>query len=255
MKKLLALFLACLMVLSLVACGTEPAEKPVETEPDAPVETKAPEVSNDEPIVIHYWSMWSENETQAAVIKDAIARFETANPEYKVEVNWAGREVQDIMRTSVEAGTIIDVIESSGIPDRMGEGFCMNITEYVEATSLDEIITPGLVSYVKRLASDGESWYYVPSQPFVGAVFYNKAIFAEAGIEKLPATWSEFMDCCQKIVDAGYAPMTIDDAYMPLLYTAYLGEMLGVDGITELMTTTGTDLWNDPAVLQRHTRK
>ena len=148
MKKLLALFLACLMVLSLGACGTEPAEKPVETEPDAPVETKAPEVSNDEPIVIHYWSMWSENETQAAVIKDAIARFETANPEYKVEVNWAGREVQDIMRTSVEAGTIIDVIESSGIPDRMGEGFCMNITEYVEATSLDEIITPGLVSYV-----------------------------------------------------------------------------------------------------------
>ena len=148
----------------------------------------------------------------------AIARFETANPEYKVEVNWAGREVQDIMRTSVEAGTIIDVIESSGIPDRMGEGFCMNITEYVEATSLDEIITPGLVSYVKRLASDGESWYYVPSQPFVGTVFYNKAIFAEAGIEKLPATWSEFMDCCQKIVDAGYAPMTIDDAYMPLLY-------------------------------------
>ena len=250
MKKLLALFLACLMVLSLVACGTEPAEKPVETEPDAPVETKAPEVSNDEPIVIHYWSMWSENETQAAVIKDAIARFETANPEYKVEVNWAGREVQDIMRTSVEAGTIIDVIESSGIPDRMGEGFCMNITQYVEATSLDEIITPGLVSFVKRLASDGESWYYVPSQPFVGAVFYNKAIFAEAGIEKLPATWSEFMDCCQKIVDAGYAPMTIDDAYMPLLYTAYLGEMLGVDGITELMTTTGTDLWNDPAVLQ-----
>lgn len=254
MKKLLALFLACLMVLSLVACGTEPAEKPADDgAANAPVETKAPDAPatpDAEPIVIHYWSMWSENETQAGVIKDAIARFETANPGYKVEVNWAGREVQDIMRTSVEAGTVIDVIESSGIPDRMGEEFCMNITEYVEATTLDEIITEGMAAYVKRLASDGESWYYIPSQPFVGAVFYNKAIFAEAGIDKLPATWDEFMDCCQKIVDAGYAPMTIDDAYLPLLYTAYLGEMLGVDGITELMSTTGTDLWNDPAVLQ-----
>lgn len=217
MKKLLALILACLMVLSLVACGAEPAEKPADDgAANAPAETKAPDAPatpDAEPIVIHYWSMWSENETQAEVLKDAIARFETANPEYKVEVNWAGREVQDIMRTSVEAGTVIDVIESSGIPDRMGEGFCMNITEYVEATSLDEIITPGLISYVKRMASDGESWYYVPSQPFVGTVFYNKAIFAEAGIAKLPATWDEFMDCCQKIVDAGYAPMTIDDAY------------------------------------------
>lgn len=254
MKKLLALILACLMVLSLVACGAEPAEKPADDgAANAPAETKAPDAPatpDAEPIVIHYWSMWSENETQAEVLKDAIARFETANPEYKVEVNWAGREVQDIMRTSVEAGTVIDVIESSGIPDRMGEGFCMNITEYVEATSLDEIITPGLISYVKRMASDGDSWYYVPSQPFVGTVFYNKAIFAEAGIEKLPTTWAEFMDCCQKILDAGYAPMTIDDAYMSLLYTAYLGEMLGVDGITELMTTTGSELWKDPAILQ-----
>ena len=175
MKKLLALFLACLMVLSLVACGTEPAEKPADDgAANAPVETKAPDAPatpDAEPIVIHYWSMWSENETQAEVIKDAIARFETANPGYKVEVNWAGREVQDIMRTSVEAGTVIDVIESSGIPDRMGEEFCMNITEYVEATTLDEIITEGMAAYVKRLASDGESWYYIPSQPFVGAVF------------------------------------------------------------------------------------
>lgn len=230
MKKLFALFLACLMVLSL-----------------APVQSAAQDAQQT---TLHYWSMWSENETQAEVLKDAIARFEEANPEYKVEVNWAGRSVQDIMRTTVEAGTVIDVIESSGIPDRLGEEFCQNITQYVQSTGLEDTITDGLVAFVKRLASDGESWYYVPSQPFVGTVFYNKAIFAEAGIEKLPQTWTEFMDCCQKIVDAGYAPMTIDDAYMPLLYTAYLGEMWGVDGITELMTQTGTELWNDPAVAQ-----
>ena len=61
MKKLLALFLACLMVLSLVACGTEPAEKPADDgAANAPVETKAPDAPatpDAEPIVIHYWSM------------------------------------------------------------------------------------------------------------------------------------------------------------------------------------------------------
>lgn len=252
MKKLLALFLACLMVLSLVACSSKPAEDAPTQAPEKPKETEAKTETTAaaQQTTLHYWSMWSENETQAEVLKDAIARFEEANPEYKVEVNWAGRTVQDIMRTTVEAGTVIDVIESSGIPDRLGEEFCQNITEHVVSTGLEDTITNGLVAFVKRLASDGESWYYVPSQPFVGTVFYNKAIFAEAGIEKLPQTWTEFMDCCQKIVDAGYAPMTIDDAYMPLLYTAYLGEMWGVDGITELMTQTGTALWNDPAVLQ-----
>lgn len=44
MKKLLALILACLMVLSLVACGAEPAEKPADDgAANAPVETKAPD--------------------------------------------------------------------------------------------------------------------------------------------------------------------------------------------------------------------
>lgn len=262
MKKLLALFLACLMVLSLVACSGTPAQNddapaaaPSETEPAATPDDEAPEApeapaADGEQTVLHYWAQWSENETQAEVLKDAIARFEAANPEYKVEVNWAGRTLYDIMRTSVEAGTVIDVLDAAGIPDRVGEEFCVNLTDYAASTGLDETISAGLIAYCKRLASDGESLYYLPQQPFVGTIFYNKAIFAEAGIDKLPETWSEFLDCCQKIVDAGYAPMTIDDAYMPLLYTAYLGEMWGVDGITELMTQTGSALWNDPAVLQ-----
>lgn len=251
-KKLLALFLACLMVLSLVACASQPAPTPTD-KPSTPVDNDPatePVANDGEQTVLHYWSMWSENEMQAEVMKDAIARFEVANPEYKVEVNWAGRTVQDIMRTTVEAGTVIDVLESSGIPDRVGEEFCMNVSQYMASTGLEDVISTGLAAYVKRLASDGESWYYIPAQPFVGAIFYNKAIFAEAGIDKLPETWAEFMDCCQKIVDAGYAPMAIDDAYMPLLYTAYLGEMWGVDGITDLMTKTDSELWNDPAVLQ-----
>ncbi|WP_373216527.1 ABC transporter substrate-binding protein [Ruminococcus sp. 5_1_39BFAA] len=199
---------------------------------------------------IVYWAQWSENETQAEVLKDAIARFEEANPEYTVEVNWAGRTVRDIMRTSIEAGTVIDVIESSDIPAQLGEEFCQNITEYVKGTKLESDITEGMIAFSRLFTSDKESWYFIPAQPFVGTVFYNKAIFAEAGIEALPENWTEFMDCCQKIVDAGYAPMTIDDAYLSLLYTEYLGEMLGTDGVTELMNETSTDLWSDPAVAQ-----
>lgn len=199
---------------------------------------------------IVYWAQWSENETQAEVLKDAIARFEEANPEYTVEVNWAGRDVRDIMRTSVEAGTVIDVVESAAVPQQLGETYCQNITEYVTGTEMESAITEGMAFYAKSLTSDGESWYFIPAQPFIGTIFYNKAIFAEAGIEKLPETWTEFMDCCQKIVDAGYAPITSDDAYLDLLYCAYLGEMLGVDAVTELMNETSTELWSDPAVTQ-----
>lgn len=201
---------------------------------------------------IVYWAQWSENETQAEVLKDAIARFEEANPEYTVEVNWAGRDVRDIMRTSIEAGTVIDVIESGydRIIAQLGEEYCQNITEYVTGTEMESAITEGMASFSKSFVSDGESWYYIPAQPFIGTIFYNKAIFAEAGIDTLPETWDEFMDCCQKIVDAGYAPLTSDDAYLSCLYSAYLGEMLGTDAVNELLNETSTELWGDPAVLQ-----
>ena len=197
---------------------------------------------------IVYWAQWSENETQAEVMKDAIARFEEANPEYTVEVNWAGREVRDILSTSIEAGMRIDVIESS--IGYFEQDLCTDITEYMEGSEFAEKLIPSAVSIARQLQDDADRWYFIPTQPFVGTIFYNKAIFAEAGIEKLPETWDEFMDCCQKIVDAGYSPITSDDAYLPCLYAVYLGEKLGAEKISEMMSTPDASLWDTPEVLE-----
>ena len=197
---------------------------------------------------IVYWAQWSENETQAEVMKDAIARFEEANPEYTVEVNWAGREVRDILSTSIEAGMRIDVIESS--IGYFEQDLCTDITEYMEGSEFAEKLIPSAVSIARQFQDDADRWYFIPTQPFVGTIFYNKAIFAEAGIEKLPETWDEFMDCCQKIVDAGYSPITSDDAYLPCLYAVYLGEKLGAEKISEMMSTPDASLWDTPEVLE-----
>ena len=70
----------------------------------------------------------------------------------------------------------------------------------------------------------------------MGTLFYNKAIFAEAGIDKMPATWDEFLDCCQKIKDAGYDPITVDDAYQQSMYGHYLAMIKDVDWVGELLT-------------------
>ena len=66
----------------------------------------------------------------------------------------------------------------------------------------------------------------------------------------MPATWAEFLDCCQKIKDAGYDPITVDDAYQQSMYGHYLAMMKGTDWVTQLLTEKNSELWNDPAVLQ-----
>lgn len=251
MKKLLAMLLTGVMMLGLVACGAKeeaPAEAPAAKE-EAPAE-EAEESAED--AVIHYWAQWSENEAQAEVLKAAIARFEEKNPGVTVEVNWAGRDVREILRTSIDAGTQIDIVESGydQIVGLLGEEYLMDITQYMEGTEFEASISDGMASFAKSFSSDGESWYYIPAQPFVGTIYYNKAIFEEAGVEAQPTNWAEFMEVCQKIKDAGYDPLTIDDAYMQTLYGTYLATAKGVDWTTTLMTTKDSTLWDDPMVLQ-----
>ena len=269
MKKLCALLLTAAMVLSMTACGGKPQEssqnqkdqgqaEAVQTEGSStgqetePAQEAQGESGQKEDIVLSYWAQWSENETQAQVLKAAIARFEENNPGCKVEVNWAGRDVRDILRSSIDSGNKIDIVEGdfSKITGNLGEDYLMDLTPYMEGTEFESSITEGMASFAKSYTSDGKSWYYIPSQPFVGTLFYNKAIFAEAGIDKMPATWDEFLDCCQKIKDAGYDPITVDDAYQQSMYGHYLAMIKDVDWVGELLTDKTGKLWDDPAILQ-----
>lgn len=58
--------------------------------------------------------------------------------------------------------------------------------------------------------SEGEIYAYSPDA-WIGGVFYNTALFEEAGIEAAPTTWDEFIDACTKLQDIGVIPY-LDDA-------------------------------------------
>ena len=252
MKKLLALLLAALMVFGMAACAKTAETPAADTPAEETTADETPAESDGDKIVIHYWAQWTENEAQAEVYKAAIARFEQAHPDCTVEVNWAGRDVREILRASIDSGNAIDIVDSGfdQIVNLLGEDYLMDLTSYMEGSDFEKAISAGMAAFAKSFASDGTSWYYIPSQPFVGTIYYNKAIFAEAGIDAMPTTWSEFMDVCQKIKDAGYDPITVDDAYYPCLYGTYLAMMKGPDWVTELLSDTTGANWSDPAVAQ-----
>jgi len=55
-------------------------------------------------------------------------------------------------------------------------------------------------------AEDGNV-FAVPFAAVSQVIYYNKTIFAEAGITELPTTWDEFIGVCQTLKDAGYTPL------------------------------------------------
>ena len=49
----------------------------------------------------------------------------------------------------------------------------------------------------------------MPTTVQPGGIWYSKDLFAQAGITEAPTTWEELIDACQKLKDAGIAPIAV----------------------------------------------
>jgi len=63
---------------------------------------------------------------------------------------------------------------------------------------------------VQSYTFDGKA-YAIPLGSSFLTTWYNKDVFEEAGIEKLPENWTEFVDICEKLKEAGFTPITMGD--------------------------------------------
>ena len=91
MKKILALLLALVMVLSLAACGAQ-----------EPAGDETPNVE-DTGIELTYWSMWNSTEGQAAIIQEAADAYYAATG-IKINIEWKGRDVKKLIQPALDAG-------------------------------------------------------------------------------------------------------------------------------------------------------
>ena len=257
MKKMLALLTAISVMGTLVGCGASGQKTPApttETTTAAPTVTIAGE--SDRKGEIHYVSMWNETEPQAEVIKAAVEEFTTMYPEVKINIDWMGRDTLKTIKASLDAGQVD--IWDQGINNVIAQyndyGYEMSElyaapSDLLGGKSYNDVANPVLIKAVEQFAADGKS-HGVPYQPNVVAVFYNKDLFAKAGITGEPQTWTELMDACQKLKDAGITAFSFDDGYIILPFAMYLGRLKGADFNKTLVGDATGAAWDDPAVKQ-----
>ncbi len=136
-------------------------------------------------------------------IQDKInGMFIQENPGVTVEMEQVpGDQYDQVMKTRLLAGNGPDVMFYWGFAiNRYGrQGFYGDITNESYAKNI-------LPAYLSFATYNGKIWG-VPLNVNTYGVFYNKTLFAKAGITAMPKTYADFLAICEKLKKAGITPL------------------------------------------------
>lgn len=204
-----------------------------------------------------YWAMWSEDEPQAKVIKDAIAKY-TEDTGVKVDVQFKGRNGQrEGLQPALDAKQNIDLFDEdvNRVNGTWGK-YLMDLEDMAkdyEAEHGNETLFKIARNAYGQTHDGDDTLHTIPYQPSIFGFFYNKTLFEKAGIEAVPTTWEELDAACAKLKEAGITPITADDAYMTSFIGMHLARYIGQDGVKSLVTGEASNdvtvTWDDPKVL------
>ena len=180
MKKLISLFLALAMLLSL--CSFALADDVVELE-----------------LVFHKPEASAISGLQAVI--DA---FNAQNPGIRVVLNQIP-DTETVMQTRAQTNEMPDMFScatSTMYEIMFADGMIMDLTGQPFLSNVQE-------STLVLAAYEGRNWRLPYSLSYYG-LYVRTDIFEEQGLS-YPTTWDELMDVCAKLKDAGITPFALPD--------------------------------------------
>jgi raffinose/stachyose/melibiose transport system substrate-binding protein len=256
MKRLVPLLIVLALVLG--ACGGGGgAAAPAAGQPAAQAPAAGAPAAAGEPVELVFWSMWNEGENQALALQEIFARFEEAHPNIRINATWNGRQNQTMLRNALAAGTRVDLMDQDAdqvAGGMVAAGLGLDLGPLLESQALDEdvplkdVFVPGILN---MFDVDGQT-YLMPYIYNTGQFFYNKDIFAEAGVGEVN-TWDDLLAACDQIMEAGYNVFAVEgpEAGYNANYLTYLmARIKGPGWMTEAANDPTGEMWRDPAVLQ-----
>lgn len=113
-------------------------------------------------------------------------------------------------------------------------GKLVDFEKELEELGVLDMIEPAAISTIENLY--GGAFDFLPFQFNIEGIFYNKAMFAEQGIEE-PQTWDELVAAAEKFKAAGVTPFTASgEQGWPItrLISSYLFRSLGPDALQKV---------------------
>ena len=221
MKKIIALLLVLVMVMSFAACGGTDTPDPTtgNDTPDATTGNDTPDTTAG--VTVEVIAAQYGNET-ADWWKGFEADFEAANEGIDLVVDCVSwNDIYTVVNTRIANGQAPDLLNIDVFADYQADGLLMPAEEWVSAETYAKFFP----SFLDQSVVDGVVWA-VPDLASARALYYNADILAAAGVE-VPTTWAELKAACEaiKAYDAEVYPwgvdMTTDEGQACFAYYAW----------------------------------
>nr|WP_245834564.1 extracellular solute-binding protein [Streptomyces aidingensis] len=194
--------------------------------------------SGDDGEVTIEWMHIGTTEPNKTIYEEWARDFEAANPGVKIDITTLENEAfKSKMTTLIAAGDLPDIFSTwgGGVLTQQVDANLVRDLSVVGAPALDSFTTAAITPYKIH-----GNVYAIPIDAGMVGFWYNKALFAEAGIEEPPATWEEFLDVVQALKDAGITPIALagQEKWPGHFYWAYLAMRIGgLDMLTSAATS------------------
>ena len=200
-----------------------------------------------EPVEIDWWHI-ENNDPGLTLWQEAADAYMAEHPNVTINITVQENEAfKTALQTNMQAGDVPDIFQSWGggvLREQVDAGLVQDITP-LAAQCIDQL-EPGAVS---MMAVD-DGLYGFPWDLGVVGFWYNKTLFAEAGIDSPPTTWAELLDDVQALKDAGITPIAVagGDKWPAMFWYGELALRLGGAEVMQQAAIDGN--FNDPAFLQ-----
>lgn len=244
MKKRMALLMASVMtVSSLSACGSGGTEKEHPEKETEKKEESSTTEKTGEGITIRLMTRMSGADSGTKLKEEVLAEFQKKYPDITIqdESTNDSNSFTTQFKTDIASGNVADIIQWPGISimkEYADTGVFLNLTDLINETpDIKENVDATLLSMMELSPVGTEGTYALPINNQMEVFYYNKELFEQAGIEKEPETWDEFLEICEKLQDIGVTPWVVGatNAWRLVhIQTGLLYKMCGVEKAKEL---------------------
>src|ERR1051326_9534663 len=206
------LSLLAIIAMILVACGSSPSTSS----------------NGSNKVTINWWHI-STTDPLLSAWQNLANQYMQSHPDVNIKITVIANDpFKTKLNTAMQAGTPPDIFQSWGggvLQQYAQAGLLKDITADLQKDGWgDSFGKAGLDLY----SSDGKN-YGVPWDMGAVGFWYNKALFAQAGITGAPATWDDFITDVKTLQAAGITPLALaeKDEGAGALYWEYLAVRIG----------------------------